>query len=264
MRINRIFSDSLQKSSGNKKIALTPTSNPENNLQNIEDKVSCRTEARVDKTPGFSDVMTHFLKNEKETSNAPTVENMKALLDRKKSGVKSKVIINNDKHIHTEFSGVPDFVEPYDHRGVTFRHFFRSKEQKSSALSSGKLIAGPVSYAQVYGGVRNDYLDLTGVFITKPGVKPEDVGVPGHDVYIDIRFPDDTGVVEIEPGLIYMVPGKPKIPDWIADYYNKYKTGEKIPDYVLSSVKKIEANGGITPPTSVFFTAEKKQDGRVQ
>jgi hypothetical protein len=54
-----------------------------------------------------------------------------------------------------------------------------------------------------------------------------------------------------------MVPGEPKKPDWIVDYYNKYKNGEKVPDYVLSTLKEIEAKGGIKEPTKVFFNGKE-------
>lgn len=219
----------------------------------IEEKENHRIKAP------FSEKMLSqcFTPEVKHLSNAHTIERMNALLKKKKEGVREEVVINNDEHIHTIYHGVPDYVKPFNHKGVVFRHYFANEEQKKSALSTEALIAGPVAYAQVYfGGIRNDFPDLTGVFFTLPGVDPSEVGVPGRTVYVDVELPDDTGLVEIEPGKIYMVPGDPKRPDWIVDYYNKYKNGEKVPDYVLSTLKRIEAQGGIKEPTKVFFKAK--------
>jgi hypothetical protein len=189
----------------------------------------------------------------RELSNAHTKARAEELLAKQKEGMVEETIVNNDKHIHLVYHGVPSQVKLFDHKGVTFRHYFGTTGQKQSAVTQKALVAGPVAYAQVSPGYRADYVDLVGVFLTKPDVKPEQVGVPGHGDYVDMRLPADTAVLEIEPGAIYLVPGDPKRPDWIVDYYNKFKAGEKVPDYVMATIKKIDAEGGLKEPTKVYF-----------
>jgi hypothetical protein len=50
--------------------------------------------------------------------------------------------------------------------------------------------------------------DLTGAFVTLPDVKPESIGATGFYGFIDLVFPNGTGVLEF-PNNIYMVPGNP-------------------------------------------------------
>lgn len=188
-----------------------------------------------------------------ELSNAHTRARAEELLEMKKKGTTDETIVNNDKHVHIVTHGVPSYVKPFDHEGVTFRHYFATDDQKENALAMQALIAGPVSYAQVSPGLRIDFPDLAGVFLTLPNVKPENVGVPGHTGYVDMKLPADTSVLEIEKGSIYLIAGEPKLPDWIVNYYNKYKAGETVPEYMLSTMKKIEAGGGIKEATEVYF-----------
>lgn len=207
---------------------------------------------------GPGEIKKFFQKNGKVLSNSHTQERARELLERKKEGIKEEVIVNTDKHMHSIFHGVPDFVNSYDHKGVAFRHYFKTEDQKESALNDNSLIAGPVPYVQK-GGMRYDYVDLVGVFLTKPEVEPDAVGVPGHNLYIDLTLPPDTAVLEIEPGRIYMIGGDPKRPDWIVESYKKYKSGEEIPAYMKSTMERIDGEGGIKEPTKVYFHNAEKE-----
>ncbi|MDD5207164.1 MAG: hypothetical protein PHS17_17195 [Desulfobacterales bacterium] len=192
-------------------------------------------------------------------SNAHTRQRAEKLLEKRKNGLREEVLVNTDEHMHSIFHGVPENVRPFNPKGVVFRHYFGSQEQKEKALQENSLVAGPVSYAQVYpGGIRRDYVDLVGVFLTKPEVKPGDVGVPGHNVYVDLVLPEDTPVLEIEPGRIYFIPGEPNSPQWIKDYYRQHKEGKEVPNWVLPTMKKIDDAGGLHEPTRVYFYEDKK------
>jgi|GEM_PF-5198330 len=212
-----------------------------------------RSSGEAGTIPTLQDMQALCGSREETHSNAETQMRAQKLLSMKSAGTKEEVLVNNDRHIHVVIHGVPGTVNSCNHKGVTFRHYFASEEQKQAAMKSGALIAGPVAYAQVSCCYRADYPDLAGVFVTKPDVKPEQVGVPGRSVYVDLQFPADTGVLEIEPGKIYLVPSEYKRPDWIVDYYRKYKAGEEVPSYVLPSLQKIDQEGGLKEPTKVYF-----------
>jgi len=195
--------------------------------------------------------------NKKVFSNAHTQELAQKLLEKKKDGVREEILQNTDKRMHSKFVGIPDSVKLFDHSGVTFRHYFGSKEDKSRALSENSLVAGPVSYAQVSSGIRKDFTDLVGIFLTMPDVEPGYVGVSGHNSFVDLKLPEDTAILEIEPGKIYMIPGEPKRQGWIVENYKKFKKGEPVPSYMLEMLRGIDKKGGIKKATRVYFEAEE-------
>lgn len=186
-------------------------------------------------------------------SNAGTMETAEAVLEKIKDGVREETLVNDDKHMHTIISGIPSFVKSYSHKGIKFRHYFANSEQKKKASGEQMLIAGPLCYVQKSGGIRIDFVDLTGVFLTKPGVKPEFVGVPEHNDYLDFKLPLDTAVLEIEKDKIYYVPGNPMTPGWIAEHYKTYKSGGQVPGYVMKSIEKLDKSGGVKDPVHVHF-----------
>ena len=219
------------------------------------DSVKISQQVKTEKTSAeaLKKISSEVLKNKVHVSNAHTRAKAEELLARRKDGITEEVIHNSDKRIESNMYGVPDFVKSYNPEGVVFRHYFKSREVKEKVLSEGYLLAGSVPYVQAGPHMKYYYPDLKGVFFTKPGVQPEEVGVPGLSVYADFMLPADTAVLEIEPGKNYLVPGEPALPAWLVDYYLKYKNGGVVPDYVKKSIEKIEKEGGIKEPTKVYF-----------
>lgn len=258
MSIDKLSGNSVQDTlRPQRKTSMSPETEQSVNRGDSVQIGKRRSTCECNNTPSLQDMRILCAGSGEAHSNAETQGRAQTLLKMKSAGIKEEVLVNNDRHIHIVNHGVPFTVNSYNHKGITFRHYFASEEQKESAMKTGALIGGPVAYAQVSCCYRADYPDLAGVFITKPDVKPEEVGVPGRNIYVDLQFPADTGVMEIEPGKIYLVPSEVKRPDWIVDYYKKYKAGEEVPSYVLPTVQKIDQEGGLKEPTKVYFSEEK-------
>jgi hypothetical protein len=247
----------LSAAAGYQELKSGFTAGKNETLSPTPDRVSLSKKKKADAPPTMAQMQKLCKAGGENFSNAASRVKAQQLLDKKKDGTKEETVINNDKHIHVITHGVPSMVNAFDHRGVTFRHYFADAEQKQKALDGKALIGGPVSYAQVGGGIRNDFPELKGVFLTMPDVDPGLVGVPGRSDYADLQLPADTGVLEIEPGRIYLIPSEIKRPDWIVDYYTKWKTGQEVPSYMLDTLKGIEKEGGLKEPEKVFFSAMK-------
>lgn len=99
-------------------------------------------------------------------------------------------------------------VKRFDHQNVVFRHYTRSLQSLDAIKQNSFLMSGIDPYIQVLPDVEKyRYADLTGIFLTLPGVAAGEVGVAGNDLpYVDLRLPEEVPVLELEPGKIYLVP----------------------------------------------------------
>lgn len=188
-------------------------------------------------------------------SNTHTHDKAKEILEKRNYGIKEEALPACFDRVNLLVHGAPSYIKPINPEGLIFRHYFASKEHMESALKDNTLIAGFTPYMQTSYKFKALYEDLTGVFLALPGVKPEDVGVPGRIYYIDLKLPIDTAVLEIEEGKIYLIPGEAKTPEWIIEAYNKYKKDKKdeIQKDLLPTLQEIEAKGGIKEALKIKF-----------
>jgi hypothetical protein len=149
--------------------------------------------------------------------------------------------------------GIPDTVKLHPLvPAEIFRHY-SSPENIEAIIKGRKLIAGNLPYVVTSRGVRTSFVDLTGIFLTKPGFSPQQVGVEKNKLnsFIDLRLPSGTEVIQLEPG-IFLVPGPAKIPEWIANYYGEWKLHpHTVPGYVRTTMMKLDEQGGILTPVQI-------------
>ena len=165
---------------------------------------------------------------------ALSLTNAKAVL-KKSVGEAGKALYVTEHFARYEVPGLPPGVELLDPSTVSqrvFRYYFQGeKNHLGEVLKNERLRAGPAPYAIVSPGVQADYyVDLTGVFVTTPKFKAEQVGLNREDnaTYVDFRFPEGTGVLQIEPGIL-LVPGNKGNRAWVRQLYEDFKKSGTLP-----------------------------------
>ncbi|MBI3551924.1 MAG: hypothetical protein HY077_05345 [Elusimicrobia bacterium] len=138
-------------------------------------------------------------------------------------------------------------------QGTVFRHY-RPEGRVDGILESQSLYSGIVPYVQLSPGTfRKTFKDVNGLFFTLPGVKGDDVGVPSKDFkgYVDVLLTAGLPLLELEPGLIYLVPLPGRARDWVRDYYMKWVRGEEVPSVYHDMISDLDAEGGPGPNVQV-------------
>ena len=147
-----------------------------------------------------------------------------------------------------DVAGVPETVKAVEHRDVIFRHY-TTAEGLESILKSGGLWNGFLPYVDLVRGVHKKvFKDLTGLFLTKPGVDGDRVGVPAKDFghYVDVRVSPRLPVLEVERGSIFLVPLPARTRSWVVDMYRKWVSGGEAGTY-RTMVEGLDTRGGPGP-----------------
>jgi hypothetical protein len=148
--------------------------------------------------------------------------------------------------------GVPGSIKLHDAEGVVFRHY-TTEAGFLSIQSERSLRNGPMSYVHSAKAVyEKTYPDLTGIFLTKPGVGRGRVGVESKDFthYVDLRVPRGLPVLEIETGTIFLIPMPGRTRAWVADLYRRWATGGGMDPTYRRAVEETETDGGVGPSLS--------------
>jgi hypothetical protein len=161
----------------------------------------------------------------------------------------------SERHLQ-EFSveGVPEGVRVVPApENMVFRHY--TTEEGLGRISKLKrLWNGFLSYIQIAPGLYRKYFkDLTGVFLTVPGVAGSEVGVPKGQspAYVDLRIPAGFPLLEIEPGKIFLIPMPGRTRDWVRSYYMRWLKGEAVGSGYDEMVQRVDSEGGPGPALSV-------------
>ncbi|OGS05562.1 MAG: hypothetical protein A3G41_08205 [Elusimicrobia bacterium RIFCSPLOWO2_12_FULL_59_9] len=113
------------------------------------------------------------------------------------------------------YKGVPKEARVMPPVPRIFRHY-GTKSGVSSILASLSLWNGHTPYVRAHGeGLLFDvFTDLTGVFLTLPGVSKASVGVGGQKfpVFVDLLLSPRLPILEIEPGRIFLIPLPARMP----------------------------------------------------
>lgn len=120
---------------------------------------------------------------------------------------------------------------------TVFRHY-TAEEAFHRIVASRILIPGSVPFS--YGG-QSFYEDLIGVFLTSPTFRPDQVGVPLHHYYLDLRLRPGTGLVRLgqsDNDQYFMIPGNPNYPVWFIEKYLKWiEAGRPSPTMISAEVR---------------------------
>jgi hypothetical protein len=156
----------------------------------------------------------------------------------------------NGQDIHF-ISGVPEKVKRVkaDELGV-IRHY--SKENIDQIVASGKLIAGPRPYIIPDAHLRQEFVDINGIFFTKTDFNPKDLwlGMDHRTPYVDFKVHSDTGILYLADGN-YIIPGPPSKPQWYVNAYNEYIQTGNAPAYLVDEFQRLRNVGGIKPTLEV-------------
>lgn len=130
--------------------------------------------------------------------------------------------------------GVPSTAKWVPAKGQIWRHY-KEPEVIERIAARGQIVSGIVPYVIVHPGLsREVFQDLSGVFLTKPGVSPKSVGLEaGANSYVDFTLDAAkiSEVLQIESG-IFLVPGHRAQPEWMLQKFRKRRDD---PTFVLSS-----------------------------
>lgn len=171
-----------------------------------------------------------------------------------------EVVINpgrNETHsAMIEAHGVPATAKPFRSEGTTFRYYV--SERRYGPIMDGEgLPNGVLPYVEAARGVfKKVYVDLTGVFLTLPSVDGGRVGVPREEAagafnrYVDLRLSRGMPVLEIEKGLIYLIPLPARTRDWISERYRAWALGGG-GSTETETAMNLERDGGLGPRLAV-------------
>lgn len=158
------------------------------------------------------------------------------------------------KERQIEVDGVPPATIAGRSDGRTvFRHY-TTRDGIAEIEKSRSLQNGFVSYVQRSAMLyHKSFKDLTGLFLTLPGVEGDRVGVPGSDFpeYVDIVLPAGMPLWELEKGAIYLVPLAVRTRGWVKDLYFRYLRGEPVSSAYGRTVDALQAEGGPGPDLAV-------------
>jgi hypothetical protein len=191
-----------------------------------------------------------------------SLTNARAVM-KKAVGEKGKPLYETEHFARYEVPGLPQGVKMLDPSTISqriFRYYFQGERNRlGEVLKNERLRAGPAPYAIVSPGVQVDYyVDLTGVFVTTPKFKAEQVGLTRADnaTYVDFRFPEGTGVLQIEPGIL-LVPGNKGNHAWVRQAYEEFKKSGRLPrdssiaDLVLKMQDEERRNPSLLIPMQI-------------
>ncbi len=176
----------------------------------------------------------------------PTLILAKKLIELKTKPMKSRVLFDSPNHGATiETYGVPANAKQLFYRPTDiFRYYVSDSAVMKMILESGQLKAGQVPYAVVKPYLSKEYFySLDGLFVTTPEFEPWQVGLDKklNTDFVDFTLPDGLGLIQLEPGII-LLPGKPDIPQWIQNSYQRYveNGSAPMPNGMEDAFKRVE------------------------
>jgi hypothetical protein len=133
---------------------------------------------------------------------------------------------------------------------MIFRHY--SPDYAQAIVESKKLIAGPRPFILPESHLKQQFDDLTGVFMTRPEDDPHRLwlGYTRQTPHVDFKLPLGLKVLDLGDGN-FLVPGAPKLMDWIVKEYERYRESGKIPSGMEDSFLLIDRRGGAHPPLEI-------------
>ncbi len=112
-----------------------------------------------------------------------------------------------DRLIH---HGYPRFVKRLQESPELFRIYTRSRAVAESIVEGGKLLASHKGHIIRPRGIVENYIDLTGVFLTRPDVEPSRVWLENdsHRHFVDFKLPSAVPLLALDShGDALLIPG---------------------------------------------------------
>lgn len=137
-----------------------------------------------------------------------------------------------------------------------FRYYTRD-DILANILFSGMISNGSLPYIEASPYISRKYFhDLTGAFLTLPGVDGREVGVGAEaGRYVDLRLPPDLPVVQPSRSYpIYLVPLPKRIVSWRRELHERWLSGASLSDYELKNAIAVDEQGG--PGPRILFPVE--------
>lgn len=180
------------------------------------------------------------------------------LIDKKNDPVR-EVAVSRKTDFHREvIFGVPEFVNRIQNASGIFRHYVKSGASRSSddilheIISSRRLKAGPTPHSRRSQWEEKTYVDLRGVFFTKPDASffISTTEIPESLDYVDFEFYDGTDIAHIDIASedSYLIPGPVIYQEWIKKAYQDYVSAGRVStDPTLQNIFAIiDQEGGIS------------------
>lgn len=107
------------------------------------------------------------------------------------------------------YSGAPKGSVQEVHDGkTTFIHYTKNLERLNEIIEGSALNAGPVPYMFVGHGLKYTWIDLKGVFLTKPEFSPSHVGIPSSLHFVKFKLDSNVPVIKMgNVNNIWLIPG---------------------------------------------------------
>jgi len=126
--------------------------------------------------------------------------------------------------------GYPRFME-YAGRTVRdgdnlFRICARTARTAENIVKSAVLLASHRGYITVGESALNHYTDLTGIFITRPGVAPKRVGISGYEHWVDFEIDRSIPVLKFTSEPAWLIPGPPRLSREESDHAGRVISGK--------------------------------------
>ncbi len=153
------------------------------------------------------------------------VEEIMKLAPQKAKQIK-KISAGVDGQDIVFWRGLPKGVQVIDGKELgVLRHYSNDIQE---IIKSGGLRAGVRPYIYPLAHQRDLYVDLQGLFLTKPEFDPRRLwmGYSNKTPYIDLTLPEGLKVLRIEPG-VYLIPSASYKPKWLRQAYQSYKESGK-------------------------------------
>ncbi|MBN1282340.1 MAG: hypothetical protein JXA24_01025 [Proteobacteria bacterium] len=128
------------------------------------------------------------------------------------------------------FNGYPRILEYVPsverERDSTFRIYARTAKTADDIIRSAVLMASHRGYIVGDGSALNHYADLTGIFITKPGVAPKRVGISGYEHWVDFEMEPSVPLLKFASEPAWLIPGPPRLSREETDHAVRAIAGE--------------------------------------
>ncbi len=92
-----------------------------------------------------------------------------------------------------------------------FRIYARTAETARDIVKNSEILASHRGYISETKAGLEHFEDLTGVFITRPGVAPKRVGISGYEHFVDFRLSPAVQRLRIKGQPEYLIPGPPRL-----------------------------------------------------
>jgi len=120
-----------------------------------------------------------------------------------------------------------------------YRIYARTAETANDIVTNKKILASHRGYVTSDNKGLKHFQDITGVFITRPGVAPKRVGIIGYEHYVDFKIQGAVPVLKMKGEDAHLIPGPPRISREELANASRVMAGERSADNETSDVVEL-------------------------